>query len=147
MTNRKRGISIAITEVILVAVTIAFIFLAINWLWGLWHVEQEAFMINPILFVKATGTSGEQLILNLYIINEGGKAVTILKVEVEASGGSFLNKTNLIVEPGARLDIEISDWIWVGEGEPPTIIPGDRYRVKIYTDRYGVYIADVVASG
>lgn len=147
MAKIKRGISIAIIEAILVAITIIFILLAMNWLWGLWRVEQEAFMINPILFVKATGTSGEQLILRLHITNDGGKAVTILRIEVEASGGYFLNRTNLVVEPGARLDIEISDWVWIGESESPTMIPGDRYRVKIYTDRYGIYITDVVASG
>ncbi|MCE4613597.1 MAG: hypothetical protein F7C07_07185 [Desulfurococcales archaeon] len=146
MYKIQEGISVLIAEVIIVAVTIAFIFLAVNWIWGIWQIQQEEFMITPILWVKASASGETELILNLRLVNEGGKAINILKIEVEAYGGYFLNSSVIRVGPGETKQVTIDEWVWQGSGPEPKIVAGDRFTVKIYTDRYGVYTASVVAS-
>ena len=147
MCKIQKGMSVLVAEIIIIAVTIAFIFLAINWIWGTWQTQQEEFMVTPILWVKASASGETELILNLRLVNEGEKAITILKVEVEAYGGYFINNSIIEVGPGEVKNVTIDRWIWQGPGSKPKIVAGDRFTVKVYTDRYGVYITSVVASG
>ncbi len=50
-----RGISVIVSEVIVIATLLIFIILAINWIWGIWRVEQYNFMVVPHLLVKVGG--------------------------------------------------------------------------------------------
>jgi hypothetical protein len=148
--NRRRSVSIAISSIIIIVVSIIFTLLAVNWIFGVWRSEQSKFAVTPILLVKSTGettVNNASLILKLHILNEGDVEVRIIRVEVEATKGFYVNSTRFVIPPGSSIDVVIEDWSWVGEGDPVPILPGNKYRIKLYTERFGVYIQDVIASG
>ncbi len=147
VNRRVEGVSPIISEVILVAVVIAISLIAASWLLGLWGVEQENFIAIPYLYVTGGSVaSGGYPELVLFVRNDGVKSVVILRVEIlMGDRGSYVNSTEITVEPGFRGEIRISGWEWVGTGDPPDLVRGGMYRVKVYTDRFGVYIQDVVS--
>lgn len=145
----RKGISIIISEVIIIAASIIFILLAVNWILGAWRSEEAKFMVLPILSIKSvsnTSAINGSLVLNLHVVNEGDVEVKIIKVEVEAGEGVYVNITPFTVPPGSSVNIVIDKWIWIGADDPAPIIPGGKYRIKLYTEKFGLFIRDVVAS-
>ena len=76
--------------------------------------------------------------------NEGQRSAKILGVEIIVGGGKYVNNTIWVIRGGERKVIKISDWIV--SGNPSRIVPGERYRVLVYVEEYGVYMYDVVAQ-
>ena len=145
-TSKHRvGMSQIITELILIVAVVTVTVAMVSWLLGIWNTQQENFIIVPTLSVKASSLSSSPE-LQLYIKNTGTKPLTILLIEIEASEGTYVNRTNVTIQPHQSTTLRISNWIWEGEGNPPGLVPGGKYRVKIYTE-FGTYIVDVVASG
>ncbi len=140
----RRGVHPVISEVILVAITIAIAIAAVSWLLGVWQFEQESFAVTPVLYVKGAGNSnGDVPELYLHFANSGSKEVNIIKIEVVAGSGSWVNSSQITIPPGSSIDYTIDDWVWQGSGDPPDLYPGIKMRVIIYTERMGSYITDV----
>lgn len=104
-------------------------------------------MVVPHLLVKVGGLGGSNIILSLHVKNEGEISITIIKVEIDAGKGSYINYTSIKVPAGTTLDVTIDKWVWEGLGDPIALTPGGKYRVKVYTEKFGVFYQDVVASG
>jgi len=146
---KRRGITPALSELILVAVTLVVIIMAASWLLGIWSFEQEKFSVVPMLFIRSegVGSDGTIPVLQLHIRNEGAREAVIVRVQILASNGHWDNTTRIVVPAGATLDIVIDSWEWVGEGPPPELVPGQKYRVVIYTEQWGSISFDVVVQG
>ena len=144
----RKGIHPTIVQVILIAVTLTVTIVAISWILGVWHVEQEQFSVVPMLYMRsdAGGAGTTQPVLELHIRNEGSKAAKIIRIEVRTDNGYWFNNSVIIVPGGSTIDVVIDRWSWVGEGEPPVLVPGGKYRIVIYTEQWGQIFYDVTVS-
>jgi len=147
LVKSRKAVAVALSEVILVAIAIALVFAAVTWILGVWSFEQEKFTAVPIIYVSAQEGSGSNYpVLQLHLKNDGTRDVVIIKVAVYADNGYWENNTRIVVPAGSAIDVTISDWRWVGEGDPPRIIAGEKYRVVVYTEEWGAITFEVVAS-
>ncbi len=129
--------------VLIISVTIVFSILVANYLLSVWQTQQATFMVSPLLYVRGSAL-GSNLVLELFVSNEGQRSAKILGVEIIVGGGKYVNNTIWVIRGGERKVIKISDWIV--SGNPSRIVPGERYRVLVYVEEYGVYMYDVVAQ-
>ncbi len=145
--GRRRGISAAVGELILVGVTVSLAFVMAMYIKSVWHTEAEEFILTPILSMRSSSSAvNGSLVLELHIRNEGQREAVILKVEVRSSEGAWVNSSRIVVPPGSSLDVVIDEWVWVGQDGPPTPVRGEKYRVLVYTEGSGVLMYDVVLS-
>jgi len=141
----RRGISILLATLIIIATSIAVIASVILWVKSTVYTTEEQFMIRPmIVVVKAAPQpcpGGFQLIL--YIVNKGSIRDRIVRVVVEAGGGSYVNSTVIDVPPVYVGEKVISGW--VVKGRPSPIESKNMYRVFIYLEKQGPLIYPVTA--
>lgn len=143
----RRAVHPIITVVMLVAITIAVSLLVANYLFGVWRVELEKFTVTPMIYTRTSGSNSGEPILNLYIKNDGAKEVVVYKVEIRSDVGSWYNLSKIIVPANSVMNITIDKWKWSGETpQPPSIEPGDRFRVLLYTENMGVLFYEIVFS-
>jgi len=149
MSRTRRGVHPALSEIILVAITLSIIVLAVSWILGVWSFEQEKFSVVPMLYIRSEGVGADETtpVLQLHIRNEGAREAVIVRVQILASNGYWDNSTRIVVPAGSTLDVVIDSWEWVGEGPPPELVPGQKYRVVIYTEQWGSIYFDVVVQG
>ncbi|MEB3860677.1 MAG: hypothetical protein GSR84_00475 [Desulfurococcales archaeon] len=136
-----------IVIVILIGAAIVVSLAAANWVMGLWGGVQEEFMVRPMVYVRYYGTGvggGATPVLNLLVENKGNAPVKILRIELQVSGGSYVNMTNITVPAKGEISTTITSW--TTQGTPTAIGRGDKVRVIIYTDRLDRLFFDVVAS-
>ncbi len=134
-----------VVTLVVVAVTLAVILGFVSYVLSVWSVQQQHFMVRPLLYARGAELAVGEPVLVLYVANEGPRAVKIVRVEVLAGGGSYINSSVWVVEPGARREIVIEGW--VRAGEPAPIEPGNVYRIYVYTDELGRLIYDAVVAG
>lgn len=128
---------------ILIAMTLILTLAVTTWLFSIWSSYQETFIIKPIIYVRQEALSTEP-VLELYITNEGAKAEKILRIEIKAGDGFYVNKTVIDIEAGFKGSVKVEEW--EKEGNPSQIIKGMTYRVYIYTETHGLIFLDVVAE-
>jgi len=133
-----KGISPLLTVMILVVAVILAAIIAINWVWGVWNITKEEFMLRSYLYITHQSLSAKP-ILKIYVINEGMKSDKIIRAEIIATNGKYVFKGDILIEPGMKGYIVIGDdEEWDQEGNPE-LIPGENYLVKIYTERHGMH--------
>ncbi|MCE4603085.1 MAG: hypothetical protein F7B18_07870 [Desulfurococcales archaeon] len=136
-----------IVIVILIGAAIVVSLAAANWVTGMWSGIQEEFMVRPMVYVRyyGTGVGGNATpVLNLLVENKGNAPVKILRIELQVSGGSYVNMTNIVIPAQGEISTTINSW--TTQGSPTAIERGDRVRVIIYTDKLDRLFFDVVAS-
>ena len=113
---------------------------------GIWSTEREQFTVFPILYITQTSPSpGSPPILYLYAKNEGTASIKIIGIEILTVNGSYINRSTYEILPKTSLELTIDNWIWSGHGTPVTLIRGERYTIKIYTEKHGVYFTETIA--
>lgn len=134
-----------VSVLILVAITIVFSLIVYSYFIGLWSFEQEKFTVTPMLYARgqANGTGPK---LSLHLRNDGGKTATIIEIEIRTDIGSWYNYTQITVPPHSSIDINITDWKWSGSSNPPSLVPGQKIRVIVYTENFGPIFFDVVVE-
>ncbi len=144
---KNRGISVALSEFIIAVITVVIALLAASYFMGVWNQQQEQFIVVPIVSIRSTlNASTTQPTLILHIKNEGAKVIHIIRIEIQVGNGSWVNSTSWTIEPGQTVDINITNWEWWGTGSPPSLVPGNKCRVVIITERIGSLFYDVVVS-
>ena len=144
---RNRGISPAISELILAVIAISLAIISASYILGIWNQQQEEFTVTPMLSIRSSVNSAQtQPILLLHVKNDGTKVVKIVKVEVRVGNGAWVNSQGWTIRPGESVDIRISSWTWVGSGNPPSLNPGDKCRVVVITERIGSLFYDITVS-
>ena len=133
-----------LVTIIIIAITLAIVLGFVTYMYSLWSTEQYHFIVRPIIYARGAELSLGQPILVLYVANEGTRTVKIVRVELVAGDGLYVNNTIWAVRPGIRETIEISAWRIIGNPSP--IEPGNVYRVYIYTDELGKLLYDVIVA-
>ena len=142
MVNSRKAISTMWIIMILIAVTLVITIAVTTWLFSLWSSYQETFIVKPVVYVRQQALSTIP-VLELYINNEGAKAEKILKIEIKATNGYYINETIMTIPAGFKGYIRIKEWTTIGN---PEIIPGNIYRVYIYTESHGLMFLDILAE-
>jgi len=138
-----RGISAMIIEVLIIALTLIMVSLAVSWIMGLWHTTEETFMIRPMIQISY-GSLSSKPVLKLYITNKGQRGDEILRVEIKAGSGYYVNTTTFNIPAGFSGPILIDKWSIAGS--PKSLEPGDRCRIYIYTKEHGMLFYDIVVT-
>ena len=133
-----------IVIIIVIAVTVAVVLGFVSYMLSVWTVQQHNFIVRPIVYARGAELSVGEPRLLLYVANEGARAVKIIRVEIVAGSGMYVNTTTWVIEPGERRVLEINGWVKVGNPSP--IEPGNVYRVYVYTDELGRLMYDVVVG-
>jgi len=140
--KRRLGISSILIIFILVTITIFITIIIVNWIFGLWSTTEEEFVIRSYIYITHQELTNKPKLI-IYVINSGAKSDKILKVEIKATNGMFINDTVIDIPADFKGTIEVDEWIEKGN---PQIVQGNIYRVFIYTERHGLIFIDVVAQ-
>ena len=120
------------------ALLVAFVSYLMGW-WGIW----TGYTRVPGFYISIADV-GENLVLRVYVVNEGDVAIKVLKVVVDGGVYRFVNDSVWVVEPKKSKWVTISGWkIEYSERDP---VPGDVVRVYIYTEQWGQLFYDVVVG-
>jgi len=128
----------------LIAIVLSLILFAafISYLMGWWDVWTE-YMRVPSFYVSIVDV-GENLVLRVYVVNEGDMAIKVLKVIVDGGVYRFVNDSVWVVEPKESKWVTINGWKVEYSVRDP--VPGDVVRVYIYTEQWGQLFYDVVVG-
>lgn len=141
------GISVAISEFLVVSIAIIFTAVVVAYVIGVWHQQEAEYSIVPsVYFRERLNGDSIQPILRIHINNKGNKELVFIRIEVRIGSGSWVNMSKWIIRPGESKDIVISRWIWTGNASPPDLKVGDKCRVVIFTENFGVLFYDVIVS-
>ena len=104
----------------------AFVSYFMGW-WGVW----TGYMRAPRFYISIANV-GEDLVLRVYVVNEGDAAVKVLEVVVDGGAYRFVNDSVWVVKPRESKWVTISRWRVVHKECDPIL--GDVVRVCIYTE-------------
>ncbi len=133
-----------VVTIIIVAITLAIVLGFVSYMFSVWSTEQYQFIVRPIVYARGAELNYGYPKLVLYVANEGSRAVKIVRVELIAGNGAYINDSIWVVLPGVRETIEINGWRITGNPSP--IEPGNVYRVYVYTDELGRLMYDVIVG-
>jgi len=138
----RKGISPVIATVIIVAVAIAISIAVAGWLFGLWSGlaggTPQVQVSNVVLYSDGT--------LELYIVNQGSGADTLLKVEVNNGtttatadlANATKDGTGITVNGDGTVTIEANAKGWlITSVNGITLSPGQSVTVKLYFEKSG----------
>ena len=154
MLMLRRGLARLIVIVLLVAISIAFIYVLINWIRSQTSALEETWQIIPMVYVSygtasTNKTTGEPVLV-LIIVNQGFGTGKIVRVELWIGDSAYIYKpsTPILIKPKTveKIVIPPPGESWEILGSPPPIVPGTHCRVKIYLASGAIVIYDVVAE-
>lgn len=154
----RRGVYPLIVKVFLVAVALIAILVLVNYVNSLVVSTREHFELKPLLYISYSGLDPTP-ILQIYVLNDGARSETLLRVEIVTGGGSYLCREEVPIEAGFRGYITVAgasvdlrpegvgdkvvrcEWEVVGT---PKLLDGHFYTVRLYTARHGIMTLNVM---
>jgi len=150
----RRGIARIIVTVLLVAISLVFIYVLVNWIKSSTSAFEETWQIIPMVYVSyGTAKSNESNgmpILELIVVNQGFATGKITRVELWIGDAAYIYKPSvpILIKPKSveKIIIPPPGQKWEVLGSPPPVVPGTHCRVKIYLASGAIVIYDVVAE-
>jgi len=137
----RKGLGSIVSWVALIAVTLVVGSAFVAWMLSMNKTVQDEFALQPLVEVMG-GSVNSTPVLVLHIENSGQRADTILKVEIKAGRGYYVNATRIKIPAGWEGDLVIRSWTRVSN--PDDLVSGDWVRVYVYTEEHGVLFQDLV---
>lgn len=130
-TWNNKGMSVAITSVILLSITIASTLAVSAWVgaFSVDFMETEALWVSDISFQGQSGDSNNQI--ELTIANTGSYPLTIIEVKIAGSNVDLAYDQSLTINDGKSQQITLGNVGWVA---------GYKYQFDIRTGRQNNFV-------